>query len=260
VGATLDIEIVRCRAHARAGDDEGRAQSLGVLSAVAAAIDLAVIADHQQRIALQVELSRDGGQHGIGACGRFVPMRIARAALVVAGVIDLVEMDQDQPVLARGEPGFRRRHDRHIGRVVLAGGKETGIALGGGDHALEPVVAGDGRAQTGAMRHSEEGLGRQRRQLLVIEIDGRCAADFRIGPAEQEGPHGLGVGGRAGQHLGRGAQRSQPGEGGHELGVDRRVVAQRVDKHNDQALRLRAAGGFRGGQGLSEKWSAEGCQ
>ena len=61
-----------------------------------AAINLPVIGHDDQRVFLEIERAGDLLEHRVGASGGGIPARIARAAFVMAGIIHLVKVNQDQ--------------------------------------------------------------------------------------------------------------------------------------------------------------------
>ena len=104
-----DVDLLYVAVDARfdpsAGQDQRLDQDDGFLAAMTAAIDVAVVAGHQDRVLGQIERFHNVAQQIIGALGSRVPARVLGASFVMAGVINLQEVDQGQRVRIAAQRG-----------------------------------------------------------------------------------------------------------------------------------------------------------
>ena len=226
----LDIRIL-ARTDASTSHDERFEQHDRVLPAVAAAVDLAVVGDDDHGILSQIHVRNDLLQQVIGPRGGLVPAVVARTALVVAGIVHLVDVDQDELILPGIEPGKRGVHHIPIRESVLAGGV---VRLVDGllrDELLEPVVPADRGPQAGPVRGAEQVILCPCWDIRILQVHGRPVIDIGPGAGHQAGVSRLRVRGRAAVHGGPRALLAQLVQEWHHFGFVGGVIAQGVDQH-----------------------------
>ena len=127
--------------NARPCQHERLAQHYFFVAAVPADVDLPVVAHHQHRVLGQVELRQDLTQQGVRTGRGGIPVRVLRPALVVPGVIDLVQVDESELLPASAQPGQGCVHHLAVRAAVLQRRVKAGVHRRLGDQLLEPVVA-----------------------------------------------------------------------------------------------------------------------
>ena len=81
-----------------------------------ALVEVAMVRDNQQGIARQIQGRRDLGKPGINLPGGIQPRHAGAPTAVVAGVVDLVEVQQDEI------SGVSAEHGHGSVRALLVGG------------------------------------------------------------------------------------------------------------------------------------------
>ena len=232
-----DIDLrhvaVAARLHTGAGQHPRLHQGDRVLPAVAAAVDLAVIAGDEEGILAQIERRGDLSQQVVGAARGGIPARIGRPALVVAGIIHLIDVNQREEVIVGLQPRQRGVDHGTVSGRVFAGRVEAGIHRSLRDQALEPVVAGDRGLPAGALDGRDQVILRPGGDLGVVEVDGGAIAHIGPGAGEQRRVARLRIARRPAVDRRRRAAAAQLVQKRHHIGLERRILAQGVDQDED---------------------------
>lgn len=117
---------------------------------------MSVVRDHQQGVATEIERVNDARDLIIGCPSRDRPSQPVWTAVVVARVVDAVEIYQQKIGEVIVEPPHRLLDDLIIGGSVFAAREVTFDPRLRGQHGAPPVVAADGRTQSGITGSGED--------------------------------------------------------------------------------------------------------
>jgi len=195
--------------------DQRFGQHHHLTTAMPAAVHVPVIREDQQGILRRVQPGGNLAQQGIGAAGGGIPARRVAAALMVPGIIHLVEVDQHQAGITR-QHGQGSRHHFRIGNPIIPGGVKGLVRRGTGKQLFKPVVGGNAGSHSGALDGGKDGVLCQRGDIFIIKVESRSAVDFLPGAGEQGGIAGRRVGWGARVHRCRSTLRPQAVEHRHD--------------------------------------------
>ena len=179
---------------------------------------------------------------------------------MVTGIIHLVQVDQDELVRVRLQPGHRRSHHLLVRKAIFPRGVETGVHGVLRDQLLEPVITGNCRLQPAAVGSGKQVILGKGGNIRILQIRSRTIVQVWPGADQERGIAGLGIRERAAVHRRPGALLAQPVQVGHHLRLERGVLSQSIDQDENQAPGGSHAGCASRLRGCEAQWRAVGKQ